>query len=145
MGVKIYPTNEAMAQALKTEECGMCIMWKARGVMWQNAGVPVQIANPREGVVLYVYDMSIAKNARNKEGAYAYLDALLDPRPQVSFAKHMGYNPTVDNATLDGELASRIAFTPEVTKTFLHQDHEYLAKNDPQLQEWWNKVFKAAA
>ena len=40
MGVKMYPTNEAMAQALKTGEVGICIMWKARGVMWQNAGVP---------------------------------------------------------------------------------------------------------
>src|SRR5689334_4187557 len=71
MGVKIYPTNEAMAQALKTEECWMCIMWKARGVMWQNAGVPVEIANPKEGIVLYISDMSIPKNARNKEQAYA--------------------------------------------------------------------------
>jgi hypothetical protein len=29
-----------------------------------------------------------------------------------------------------------------VQKTFMVQDQEYLAKNDPQLQEWWNKVFK---
>src|SRR5258707_6599533 len=25
----------------------MCIMWKARGVMWQNAGIPIEIANPK--------------------------------------------------------------------------------------------------
>jgi putative spermidine/putrescine transport system substrate-binding protein len=143
VGVKIYPTNEAMAQALKTEEVGMCIMWKARGVMWQNAGIPVEIADPQEGIVLYVSDMAIAKNARNKDQAYAYLDALLDPRPQASFAEHMGYNPTVDNVTIEGKLAARISFTAEAEKNFLLQDQEYLAKNDPQLQEWWNKVFKS--
>jgi putative spermidine/putrescine transport system substrate-binding protein len=142
MGVKIYPTNEAMAQALKTEEVGMCIMWRARGVMWQNAGVPVEIAYPKEGLVLYVSEMSIAKNARNKESAYAYLNAILDPAPQLNFAKHMGYTPTVDNVKIEGDLAPRIMFKPEVQKTFMVQDQEYLAKNDPQLQEWWNKVFK---
>ena len=142
MGVKIYPTNEAMAQALKTEECGMCIMWKARGVMWQNAGIPVEIANPKEGVVLYVSGMGMAKNARNKEQGYAYLNAILDPRPQVSFAEHMGYTPTVDNVTIEPKLASRIMFDPEVQTSFLLQDEEYLAKTDASLQDWWSKVFK---
>ena len=142
MGVKIYPTNEAMAQALKTEECGMCIMWKARGVMWQNAGIPVEIANPKEGVVLYISGMAMAKNARNKEQAYAYLNALLDPRAQVSFAQHMGYTPTVDNVTVEPALASRIMFEPEIQSSFLLQDEEYLAKTDASLQEWWSKVFK---
>lgn len=66
MGVKIYPTNEAMAQALKTEECAMCIMWQARGVMWQRAGIPIEIVVPKEGVVLYISDMSVPKNARNR-------------------------------------------------------------------------------
>lgn len=36
IGYKMMPTNEAMAQALKTEEIWMCIMWKARGVMWHE-------------------------------------------------------------------------------------------------------------
>jgi putative spermidine/putrescine transport system substrate-binding protein len=142
MGVKIYPTNEAMAQALKTEECGMCIMWKARGVMWQNAGVPVEIANPKEGIVLYVSEMVMAKNARNKDQAYAWLNALLDPRPQGDFAKHMGYAPTVDNVTLEPALGSRVMFEPEVQNAFILQDQDYLAKADADLQEWWNKVFK---
>jgi putative spermidine/putrescine transport system substrate-binding protein len=142
MGVKIYPTNEAMAQALKTEECGMCIMWKARGVMWQNAGIPIEMANPKEGIVLYVSEMAMAKNARNKEQAYAWLDALLDPRAQTDFARHMGYAPTVDDVTLEPALASRVMFEPEVQAGFLLQDQEYLAKADAGLQEWWNKVFK---
>jgi putative spermidine/putrescine transport system substrate-binding protein len=143
MGVKIYPTNEAMAQALKTEEVGMCIMWRARGVQWRNAGIPVEIVYPSEGVVLYVTEMAIAKNARNKDAAYAYLNAALDPGPQTAFAKDFGYTPTVDNVTLPPALVADVAFTPAQEKTFLVQDQEYLAKNDPQLQDWWNKVFKA--
>lgn len=142
MGVKIYPTNEAMAQALKTGECGMCIMWQARGVMWQNAGVPVKIAVPKEGLVLYLSEFVVAKNARNKDAAYAYLNAALDPRPQVDFAKNMGYNPTVDNADVPAALRERIAYSEEAQKRFMVQDYEYLAANDAQLQDWWSKVFK---
>lgn len=141
-GVKIYPTNEAMAQALKTEEVGICIMWQARGVMWQRAGIPVEIVVPKEGVVLYVSDMSIPKNAKNKDGAYAYLNAMLDPRPQAAFAQTMGYAPTVNNATLAPDLSAKVLLPPEIQKSFMVQNQDYLAKNDPQLQEWWNKVFK---
>ena len=53
-GVRIYPTNEAFAQALKNEEIGVGIMWKARVVQWQNAGISVQSVAPAEGVPMYV-------------------------------------------------------------------------------------------
>jgi putative spermidine/putrescine transport system substrate-binding protein len=140
-GVKIYPTNEAMASALKTEEVWMCIMWKARGVMWQNAGIPIEMANPKEGIVLYISDQVIAKNARNKDGAYAWLNGLLDPAAQIQFARNMGYNPTVDNVEIPADLKARIEFPPDVT--YINQDQDYLAKNDGALKDWWDKEFKA--
>ncbi len=79
LGVRIYPTNEAMAQALKTEEVGLCIMWKARAVQWQNSGVNVQVVTPKEGVLTFVSEFLIPKNAPNKDGAYAFLNATLMP------------------------------------------------------------------
>jgi putative spermidine/putrescine transport system substrate-binding protein len=143
LGVKIYPTNEAMAQALKTEEVWMCIMWKARGVMWQNAGVPIEIASPKEGLVLYISEFGMAKNAPNKDAAYAYMNALLEPSAQLGFGEAMGYNGTVTNANMPDALARRIGFTEAEQKTLMVQDYEYLDKNDAQLKEWWDKVFKA--
>jgi putative spermidine/putrescine transport system substrate-binding protein len=84
----------------------------------------------------------MAKNAKNKETAYAYLNAILDPQPQKEFAKNMGYNPTANNAGLASDMAARIGFDAATEERFIVQDQEYLAQNDPQLQEWWNKVFK---
>ena len=143
MGVKIVPTNEAMAQALKSEEVWMCIMWKARGVQWQNAGVPIKMASPKEGLVLFISEFGIAKNAPDKDAAYAYLDATLDPGPQQGFIDDMGYNPTVDNVKPAGTMAERVAFSPAEAETMMVQDYDYLAKNDAQLKEWWDKEFKA--
>ncbi|HXP77471.1 MAG TPA: extracellular solute-binding protein [Stellaceae bacterium] len=142
IGYKMMPTNEAMAQALKTEEVWMCIMWKARGVMWQNAGVPVEIAAPKEGVVTYISDFTIPKNAPNKDGAYAFLNAMLDPKPQEGFIEDMGYNPTVDDVELASAMAKRVGFTAEEQKLLLVEDSDYLAQNDAQLKEWWDKEFK---
>jgi putative spermidine/putrescine transport system substrate-binding protein len=53
-GARIYPSNEALAQALKTEEIALCIMWKARAVQWQNAGINIETVAPKEGVPMYV-------------------------------------------------------------------------------------------
>ena len=92
-GARIYPTNEAFAQALKTEEIGIGIMWKARVVQWQNAGISVETVAPEEGVPMYVSGFVIPKNAPNKDGAYAYLDAMLEKSAQENFADRHGLQP----------------------------------------------------
>jgi putative spermidine/putrescine transport system substrate-binding protein len=142
-GARIYPTNEAFAQALKTEEIGIGIMWKARAVQWQNAGIPVDSAAPSEGIPLYISGFAIPKNAPNKEGAYAYMNAMLEKQAQEAFAVDMGYNATVTNAVVAADLKKRIGFTVEEEKRLIDLDYAFLAKNDSAMKEWWDKVFKA--
>ena len=102
-GARIYPSNEAFAQALKTEEIACGIMWKARAVQWQNAGINVSTVAPKEGVPMYVSGFMMPKNAPNKAGAYAYLNAMMAPAAQEGFAVDMGYNPTVTNAKVPAD------------------------------------------
>jgi putative spermidine/putrescine transport system substrate-binding protein len=141
-GARIYPSNEAFAQALKTEEIACGIMWKARAVQWQNAGINVATVAPKEGVPMYVSGFMIPKNAPNKAGAYAYLDAMMAPSAQEGFAVDMGYNPTVTNAKVPPETQKRIGFTEEEQKRLKDLDYAYMARNDAAFQEWWNKSFK---
>jgi putative spermidine/putrescine transport system substrate-binding protein len=141
-GARIYPSNEALAQALKTEEIALCIMWKARAVQWQNAGINVETVAPKEGVPMYVSGFVMPKNAPNKIGAYAYLDAMMAPSAQEGFAVDMGYNPTVTNANVPPDVQKRIGFTPEEQKRLVDLDYGYLAKNDSAFREWWDKSFK---
>ena len=95
-----------MAPGFKSGEIEVSIIWLARTVMWQNAEFPVAGLVPKEGAIVYVSGMVMPKNAPNKEGAYAYMNALLEPAAQQGSAKHMGYRPTVGNAELTGKLAS---------------------------------------
>jgi len=142
MGVRIYPTNEAMAQALGSGECAMCIMWLARARQWQKSGVPVKVAYPKEGVVIYTSEFCIPKNARNPDAAYAFLNASMEPQSQLEFAQNMGYPPPTTPSGLPKELADRVEIAEDQIKNVKMQDNEYLLKNDAQLQDWWNKVFK---
>src|SRR5262245_1804925 len=141
-GMRIYPTNEAFAQGLKAEEFGIGVMWKARVVQWQNAGIPVNAFAPTEGTLAYVSGLVIPKNAPNKDGAYAYIDAMLEKSAQENFAIDMGYNPTVTNAVVAPDLNKRIGFTPDEIKKLVDLDYGYMTKNDVALKEWWDKELK---
>jgi putative spermidine/putrescine transport system substrate-binding protein len=141
-GARIYPSNEAFAQALKTEEIACGIMWKARAVQWQNAGINVETVAPKEGVPMYVSGFVMPKNSPNKAGAYAYLDAMMAASAQEGFAVDMGYNPTVTNAKVPDDLQKRIGFTDQEKKRLVDLDYAYMAKNDAAFQDWWNKSFK---
>ena len=141
-GARIYPTNEAFAQGLKTEEFGIGVMWKARVVQWQNAGINVEAVAPTEGALAYVSGFVIPKNAPNKEGSYAYIDAMLEKGAQENFAIDMGYNPTVTNAKVAPDLNKRIGFTADEIKALVDLDYGYMTENDVALKEWWDKELK---
>jgi len=141
-GARIYPSNEAFAQALKTGEIACGIMWKARAVQWQNAGIKVNTVAPKEGIPMYVSGFVMPKNAPNKEGGYAWLNAMMAASAQEGFAVDMGYNPTVTDAKVPEDLQKRIGFTPEEQKRLVDLDYAYMAKTDVEFQDWWNKSFK---
>jgi putative spermidine/putrescine transport system substrate-binding protein len=141
-GARIYPTNEGFAQGLKTEEVSIGLMWKARAVQWKDAGINVQAAVPSEGALKFVLGWSVPKNAPNKAGAYAFLDAMLEKSAQDVFAAELGYPPTVTNAQVSPELNKRIGFTQEQLGGLIDLDYAYLSENDVALREWWNKSFK---
>src|SRR6202166_2118591 len=142
-GMRIYPTNEAFAEGLKAEEFGIGVMWKARVVQWQNAKIPVNPFTPKEVALAYVSGFVVPNNAPDKDGAYAYLDAMLEKSAQEAFAIDMGYNPTVTNAVVAPDLNKRIGFTPDEVKKLVNLDYEYMNKNDVAFKDWWDKELKS--
>jgi putative spermidine/putrescine transport system substrate-binding protein len=111
-------------------------------VQWQNAGISVDSVAPTEGAIAYVSGFVIPKNAPNKDGAYAYLDAMLAKSAQENFAVDMGYNPTVTDATVAADLNKRIGFTPDEIKKLVDLDYDYMNTQDVALKEWWDKELK---
>jgi putative spermidine/putrescine transport system substrate-binding protein len=137
-GLHLYPETDNLAPAFKSGEIEVGMIWRARTVMWENAGFPVAGRFPQEGAILYVSGMTIPKNAPDKDTAWKYVNALLEPSAQQGFAANMGYLPTVDNATLTGKVAEQLAF-PEPRPKMLQPDYAYTTKVQAEMQEWWDK------
>jgi putative spermidine/putrescine transport system substrate-binding protein len=137
-GMRLYPSTDAAGPPFKTGELDVGIMWLARIAMWQNAGIPVAASFPKEGCILYVSGMVIPKNAPNKKAAFAYLNAMLEPQAQIGFAEHMGYLPTVSNATLTGKVAQQLAL-PTPPPKMVPPDYAVTAKALPGETDWWKK------
>jgi putative spermidine/putrescine transport system substrate-binding protein len=111
--------------------------------MWQNSDFPVKGTFPKEGAILYVSGMVMPKNAPDKEGAYKYMNALLEPSAQQGFAAHMGYLPTVSDAPLSGKVGEQLAL-PDPRPKLVTADYGVLAKATPDLNDWWLKNIQHA-
>jgi putative spermidine/putrescine transport system substrate-binding protein len=139
--LRLYPSTDSAGPPFKTGELDVGVMWLARIAMWQNAGIPVAASFPKEGCILYVSGMVVPKNAPNKEAAFKYLNAMLEPSAQLGFAKNMGYLPTVTNATLTGKVAEQLAL-PTPPPKLVVPDAAVNSKALPEIADWWKKTIQ---
>ncbi|CAH2598938.1 Extracellular solute-binding protein [Rhodovastum atsumiense] len=142
-GMKLFPTTDAGGPAFRSGEVDIGLMWMARIIMWQNAGISVKGAFPKEGCVVYVSGMGVPKNAPNKEAAYKYINAMLEPSAQRGFAEQMGYLPTITNAGLTGKVAEQLAL-PDPAPRLVVPDYGYTTKVQPEIADWWKKTIQRA-
>jgi len=137
-GLRLYPSTDSIGAGVKSREIDVGLMWHARVLMWQNAGIPVKAQFPTEGSVLYLSGMVVPKNAANKAGAFRYLNAMMEPSAQRGFAEHMGYQPTVSDAPLEGALGKRLAL-PDLAPRMMLPDYGIVGKLQGPTSEWWKK------
>ena len=143
MKPRIYPTHQQLAAGFASEEVWISANYSARIAQWAKDGVSVRSAYPKEGAVTIVFGATIPKKARNKDAAYFYLNALLDPKAVGEYASASMYAPATTNGILTPEVKAAIDFTPEQQKTFNNVDYGYQAKNIAGWLERWNKEFKS--
>ena len=141
---KVYPSHQQAQAALKADEIWMIGNWKARGLQWQKDGLNVRVASPKEGGIHTVFGVVIPKRASNKEGAYAYLNALIDPAGMRNLCSDNFYAPPTTAVSIPGEIGAKIAFTPAQTAALHYYDQKYWAENVTKWLDWWKKDFLSA-
>lgn len=143
MKPRIYPTHQQLAAGFANEEVWISANYSARIAQWAKDNVSVKPAYPKEGAVTIVFGATIPKKARNKEAAYLYLNALLDPKGLGSYSEASMYAPATSNAVISDGMRAAIDFTAEQVAELNSPDYGYQARNMSRWQEWWNKEFKA--
>lgn len=141
--VKVLPSTEAVAAALKSGDIWITVIAAARSYMWSKAGIPLAFVVPEEGAFPTTYEAGVVKNGRSKAAAYKYLDAMLSVEAQTAFADRMGYLPTVADAKLPPELEKKIGFTEAERNRLWKLDLSYLNENQASMLDFWNKSVKA--
>ena len=142
---RIYPSNEALAQALQTEEVGLCIMWKARAVQWQNAGANILTVAPEGRPHQPTCRASRFRRTRRTGRAPTHSSMRRwSRRCRRASRSTWATTPSSRNAKVAPDLKARIGFTPEEEKLLVNPDLEFLAKRTAELKDFWDKEFKAA-
>jgi putative spermidine/putrescine transport system substrate-binding protein len=138
--VQVLPDQNGLGQALQSGQIWLTLDWAAKPYLWnQQAGNnDIGVAVPKEGTFAIVFGMGIPKNAPNKAGAYAYLNAMLDPSVQRAYAAKMGYSPTVTNAALPSDL-SLYKLTSAEKKLVKPLNLSYVASNTARWYDTWQK------
>jgi putative spermidine/putrescine transport system substrate-binding protein len=140
---RLYPTHQALAAAFNSEEVWISANYSSRIIQWTKEGVPVKWAYPKEGAIFTSFGAGIPKKGLNRDAAYYYLNAMLEPQAAGKIGELTSYPPSTTNAEMPDEIRKTIAFTPEQIQQFNFVDYGYAAKNDSKWVEWWNKEFKA--
>lgn len=139
---KVFPSNEAIAAALKSEEIWITVNYVARAYSWRKAGVPINHAVASEGAIPIAFEMAVPQNTANEEAAFAYLNAALEPAAQTAFAEKMGYLPTVTDANLPPELEAQIGLPEAARNNLVRLDNDYLMNHQAEILDFWNRSFK---
>ena len=137
---KIYATHQQMAAGLTNGEVDIVVNYKARGLQWAASGLPLSIQYPAEGAIGIIFGACMAQLSANPQGAYTYLDAMLDRQAMAGLAEASFYAPANSKANLSESLRKTIDFTDEERAAMRFPDYGYVADHTAEWLEWWNKT-----
>ncbi|WP_428391296.1 extracellular solute-binding protein [Lichenicoccus sp.] len=137
--LRLYPTNDALGDALAKGEIVMAPMWRARTYVWQQAGRDVRDSIPVEGLIPFSIVASVPKGVTDSRAAMLTLEELLHPETQVAIAKRTGLLPTVIDAHLDAALQRRIGFTAFDRTHLRPLSLDAVARHGVALRHFWDQ------
>lgn len=137
---QVFSSQEQLGNGLMSGQVWMTLDWRARAYQWeQSSKTPLGIAVPKEGTFATVFTAGIPKNAPNKTAAYKYLNAMLAPAAQKSFAENMGYQATVTNAGLSADMEAKLGIPADKESLVKPIDLDYVASNTGKWQKFWQQ------
>lgn len=122
------------------EEAAMAVTFsgEASEMIWENENLHYVI--PEEGTNLWFDNIVIPKTSQNTEGAYAFINFMLDPENAALNADYVGYSTPNDAALelMDPEVTSDEQFYPSDEAIEFMEVYENLG---PELLGIYNDLF----
>ena len=102
-------------------------------------GVPVALANPKEGSALNPNQFIVVKNAPHPELAHKFINLALDVEAQEQIAKTMLLGPVNRKVELDAASAAKVPYGDRVQKLWII-DQDPVNKDMKDLVQRWTTV-----
>lgn len=122
------------------EEAGIAVTFsgEASEMLWENENLHYVI--PEEGTNLWFDNIVIPKTSRNLDGAYAFINFMLDPENAAVNAEYVGYSTPNDDAIalMDPEITEDEQFYPSDEAVSHMEVYENLG---PELLGIYNDLF----
>ncbi len=120
------------------------LAWNGEVIMAQDQGMPeLDFVYPKEGAIMWMDNMVIPKNAKNKENAYQFIDFLLRPENSAIISEEIGYGSP--SATAKQFMPKEIAENPiiyppaELIKDSLFRE-DVSDKTMAIYQQYWDRL-----
>ncbi len=132
--------GDEIKMLLANEEAAVGLVWSgdASEILSENENLDYTV--PREGSNLWFDNMVIPKTAKNIEGAYKFIDFMLDPENAERNAEYVGYaTPNKDAlALLPEEISGDTRFYPDQEVTDKLEVYDNLGK---RMLSHYNELF----
>lgn len=136
---RIYGTHQQLAAGLANGEVDLAVNYKARGLQWAHDGLPLRVKYPAEGAISITFGACLPKRAPDPDGAYVYLNAMLDRTAMAGLSEASFYAPANAKAALSEAIRRQVDFSPDEQRRLHSADYAYVSDNTSQWLEWWNE------
>ncbi|MCQ6561096.1 ABC transporter substrate-binding protein [Paenibacillus mendelii] len=132
--------GDEIKMLLAGEEAAVGVVWSGDASEIMDENDKLDYVVPEEGSNLWFDNMVIPKTARNLEGAYAFINFMLDPDHAAQNAEYVGYStPNKDAlALLPEDISGDTRFYPEDDVTAKLEVYDNLGK---RMLSHYNELF----
>ncbi|MBU8539388.1 extracellular solute-binding protein [Falsiroseomonas tokyonensis] len=106
----------------------------------KRRGVPIEIIQPEDGLMMFDQTFSIAANGPDKAAAAKYIDFMLSPEVQLLLAREFFVAPVNGTVAIPPDLADALPITQEALARTLRFDWALAARLASQINERWTRA-----
>lgn len=131
-----------MVSLLETEDAWLGMLANGRvKELWDKGATHIQVARPQEGTFPLISTINVSKDANDPEMAMKFVNYVLSPEWQTTFALDNLYAPSVKNAEIPEDFEYRdLLVTDEEFERLYLPDQEVISANRSKWREELDKM-----
>ncbi|HEY0201227.1 MAG TPA: ABC transporter substrate-binding protein [Burkholderiaceae bacterium] len=138
--LEYIPSSAKIAEMAQTGEAALFPYTPTQVTLLKSKGVPVEYAQPKEGVVVLMVAQCVIANNSEPELSQKLAAYLLSPEAQAAALQYGSFNPTNSKTPATGPAAVEQKRLAEYLKTANVVDWDTVNENRPVWNARWNRT-----